>query len=48
MSLKGFDPRSLTLQPTALPIELKEISTKAVSRGGHEPTTVPKTLDRGA
>jgi hypothetical protein len=41
-------PEPLTLQATALPTELKEISTNAVSRGGYEHTTVPITLGRGA
>ena len=41
-------PRPLTLWATALPTELKEISTNIVSRGGYEPTTVPITLGRGA
>ena len=33
-------PGPLALQATALPTELKEISTNAVSRGGYEPTTI--------
>jgi hypothetical protein len=33
---------------TALPTELKEISTNTVSRGGYEPTTVTITSIRGA
>ena len=42
MSPMGFDPGT-----TALPTELKEITTNAVIRGGYEPTTVPITLGRG-
>ena len=38
----------LALQATALPTELKEISTNAVSGGGYESTKVPITLGRGA
>ena len=41
-------PGPLALQATALPTELKKISTNAVSRGGYEPTTVSITLGRGA
>ena len=41
-------PGPLALQTTALPTELKEISTNAVSRGGYEPTTVPITLGVGS
>ena len=40
-------PGPLALQATALPTELKKISTNAVSRGGYEPTTVSITLGRG-
>ena len=32
---------------TALPTELKEITTNAAIRGGYEPTMVPITLGRG-
>jgi hypothetical protein len=38
-----FDPGPLPLETTALPTDLNEISTNAVSRGGYEPTTVPIT-----
>jgi hypothetical protein len=43
MSEMEFDPGT-ALQATALPTELRKISTNAVSRGGYEPTfctTVP-------
>ena len=40
-------PGPLALLATALPTELKEISTNTVSRGGYESTTVPITLGRG-
>ena len=40
-------PGPLALQTIALPTELKEISTNAVSRGCYEPTKVPITLSRG-
>lgn len=44
----GLDPMIFTLYSTALPTELKEISTKAVGRGGCEPTTDPIFLGRGS
>jgi hypothetical protein len=40
-------PGPLALQATALPTELKKISTNAVSRGGYESTTVSITLGKG-
>jgi hypothetical protein len=49
--LMGSNPGPLAMEATALPTELKEISTKTVSRGGYEPikyTTVPMTLCSGA
>ena len=44
----GIRSRDLSHCSTALPTELKKISTNAVSRGGYEPTTVSITLGRGA
>jgi hypothetical protein len=38
---------SLALYATALPTDLNDLSSNAVSRGGYEPTTVPITLGRG-
>ena len=40
-------PGPLALYATALPTELIEISTDAVSRGGYKPTMVHITLGRG-
>ena len=37
----------LSLYATALPTELKEISTNTVSRGGYEATVVLITVSRG-
>jgi hypothetical protein len=41
-------PGPLALYITALPTELKEISTNTVSRGGYEHTSVSITLCWGA
>jgi hypothetical protein len=47
MSPIGFDSWTSRIVNHALPTELKEMSTNAVSRGGYEPTTVCINLDRG-